>query len=94
MCWKRSVLELLPLIDRSRSWISAASDRMILRRSVVTCLIVGAILTVINQGDRLLRGDFDAVMALRIGLTFLVPFVVATVSGAAVIRSRGGPVGH
>ncbi|MGH2819086.1 MAG: nitrate/nitrite transporter NrtS [Actinomycetota bacterium] len=72
-----------------RSWISAASDRTILRRSIVTCLVVGAILTVINQGDRLLRGEFDAAMGWKIGLTFLVPFVVATISGAAVIRSRG-----
>jgi hypothetical protein len=81
-------LERLTAIDRFRSWISAASDRTILRRSVVTCLIVGAILTVINQGDRLLRGEFDAAMAWKIGLTFFVPFVVATISGAAVIRSR------
>jgi hypothetical protein len=44
-------LERLTAIDRFRSWISAASDRTILRRSVVTCLIVGAILTVTNQGD-------------------------------------------
>jgi len=57
-----------------------------LRRSVVTCLVVGALLTVINQGDRLIRGELDATMAWQIGLTFLVPFVVATFSGAAAIR--------
>ncbi|MCI0346649.1 MAG: nitrate/nitrite transporter NrtS [Chloroflexi bacterium] len=75
-------------MDRLQSWVSAASNRTLLRRSVVTCLVVGAILTAINQGDRLLRGELDAAMGLRIGLTFLVPFVVATLSGAAVIRSR------
>src|SRR3990170_1257927 len=74
--------------DPFRSWASAAADRAILRRSVVTCLIVGAVLTVINQGDRLVRGEFDATMAWKIGLTFLVPFLVSTISGAAVIRSR------
>lgn len=57
-----------------------------MRRSVVTCLIVGAVLAAINQGDELLRGEFDATMAWQIGLTFLVPFVVATVSGAAALR--------
>jgi hypothetical protein len=81
-------LERLTAIDRLRSWVSAASDRALLRRSIITCLIVGAILTVINQGDRLLRGEFDGAMGWMIGLTFLVPFVVATISGAAVIRSR------
>ena len=74
--------------DRLRTWTTAASDRAILRRSVVTCLLVGTLLTFINQGDRLLRGEFDSTMAWKIGLTFLVPFLVATVSGAAVIRSR------
>jgi hypothetical protein len=81
-------LERLTAIDRLRSWVSPASDRALLRRSIITCLIVGAILTVINQGDRLLRGELDAAMGWKIGLTFLVPFVVATLSGAAVIRSR------
>lgn len=74
--------------DDFRSWVTAASNRTILRRSVITCLIVGTILTVINQGDRLLNGEIDGAMAWKIGLTFLVPFVVATMSGAAVVRSR------
>jgi hypothetical protein len=73
-------------IDRIRTWTAAVSDGAILRRSVVTCLIVGAVLTAINQGDALLRGEFDSVMAWKIGLTFLVPFVVATMSGAAAVR--------
>jgi len=76
----------LESLDRIRTWTAAASDRAILRRSVVTCLIVGAVLTLINQGDALLRGEFDSVMAWKIGLTFLVPFVVATMSGAAAVR--------
>lgn len=40
----------------------------------------------INQGDALIRGEFDSTMAVKIGLTFVVPFVVATISGAAAIR--------
>ena len=84
------VLERLRAIDRLRSWTVASSDRAILRRSIVTCLIVGALLTVINHGDELIRGEFDSTMAWQIGLTFLVPFVVATVSGAAAVRSRPG----
>jgi hypothetical protein len=74
--------------NRARPWISAATDRAILRRSIVTCLIVGALLTVINHGDQLLRGEFSATMAWQIGLTFLVPFLVATCSAAAAVRNR------
>ena len=72
--------------NRARPWISAATDRAILRRSIVTCLIVGALLTVINHGDQLLRGEFSSTMAWQIGLTFLVPFLVATSSAAAAVR--------
>jgi hypothetical protein len=63
---------------------------------VIACLIVGALLTVINHGDQLLPGEFDSTMAWQVGLAFLVPFVVATSSGAAAMegqrdRRRGYP---
>ena len=73
---------------RRRPWLAAATDRALLRRSVVTCLLVGALLTAINQGDRLVRGELSGTMALQIGLTFLVPFVVATMSGVAALRGH------
>jgi hypothetical protein len=73
---------------RQRPWLEAATDRALLGRSAVTCLFVGALLTAINHGDRLLRGEFSVTMAWQIGLTFLVPFVVATVSGAAALRGH------
>jgi hypothetical protein len=71
-----------------RAWIAAMSDRVILARSVITCLIVGAFLTLINHGDELLAGKFTVTLAWQVGLTFLVPFVVATTSGAAATRPR------
>jgi len=55
---------------------------------VITCLIVGALLTVINHGDQLLRGEFDSTMAWQVGLTFLVPFLVATSSGVAAMQGQ------
>jgi hypothetical protein len=58
---------------------------------VITCLIVGALLTAINHGDQLLRGEFDSTMAWQVGLTFLVPFLVATSSGAAAMQNRRDP---
>jgi hypothetical protein len=77
-----------PGINDHRRWLAAATDRSILGRSIVTCLIVGALLTFINHGDEFVRGEFDAGMAWQIGLTFLVPFVVATMSGAAALQGR------
>lgn len=46
------------------------------RRSFVVALVVGTILNLINQGDSLL-GDGPVDWA-KIGLTFVVPYCVAT----------------
>ncbi len=49
-----------------------------LKRSVLIALIVGSLLVLINQGDLLLRGQWNPALAWKIPLTYLVPFVVAT----------------
>lgn len=49
-----------------------------LRRSLYTGLVVGTILTAINQGTLVFRGDFPPVLAWKIPLTYSVPFLVAT----------------
>ena len=53
----------------------------VLRRSLITALVVGTILTAINQGNRFLDGDITAAVLLRMALTYCVPFIVST-SGA------------
>ena len=42
-------------------------------------LVVGTVLTIVNQRDRLLAGDVDLVTALRIVANFAIPYVVAGV---------------
>lgn len=49
-----------------------------LRRSLLTALVVGSILTSINQGTLVFRGDFPLALAWKVPLTFAVPFCVAT----------------
>jgi hypothetical protein len=46
------------------------------RRSLLVSLIVGTILNLINQGDVLLTGG--GVDILKLALTYLVPYFVAT----------------
>jgi hypothetical protein len=66
----------------SRVCLCCVSDG-VPRRSFVVALIVGTILNVINQGDRLLSGgDIDVVKML---LTYAVPYCVATY-GAVSLR--------
>jgi hypothetical protein len=53
----------------------------VVRRALITALVVGTVLTTINQGDRILAGDIALVVVLKAALTYCVPFVVST-SGA------------
>ena len=67
------------------------------RRSFTVALIVGTILMVINQADVLISGNLTALVAAKIGLTYLVPFSVSMYSALAANRlqspvARGEPV--
>lgn len=48
-----------------------------LRRTARIALIVGVVLTVINQLDVILEGEATALTAAKAGMNFLVPFVVS-----------------
>jgi hypothetical protein len=49
-----------------------------LRRSSLIAVVVGTILTAINQGDVLLAGHWSPALAWKLPLTYAVPFIVAT----------------
>lgn len=55
-----------------------ALTRAILRRSARAALVVGTLLTALNQGDLLLQGIFPPALWWKVPLTYLVPFLVAT----------------
>ena len=49
-----------------------------LKRSAAASIVVGTILTALNQGDLLLSGQWTSAFFWKIPLTYCVPFVVAT----------------
>jgi len=59
-----------------------------LRRSIGVSLVIGTVLTAINQGDAILAGQSPAIW--KIALTYLVPFLVAThgAYGAMALNAR------
>jgi hypothetical protein len=59
-----------------------------LGRTLRITLLVGTILFVINQLDVVLRGDATAIVWLKSGITYLVPFVVSNVGVLVGSRRR------
>ena len=57
-----------------------------LKRSALAGIVVGTILTLLNQGDRLLLGNWHETHYYQIPLTYCVPFLVATYG--ALVNSR------
>ena len=57
-----------------------------LPRSIIAALVVGTILTLLNQGDVLLLGSWNNALYWKIPLTYCVPFLVATFGALTNIR--------
>lgn len=57
------------------------------RRSLLVALIVGTALNAINQGPEILDGEWPNIW--KLGLTYLVPFLVASFGGYAALKDKG-----
>ena len=60
--------------------------RPMLKKSLMACVVVGTLLTALNQGDLLLFGNWNSTLYWKIPLTYTVPFLVATYG--ALINTR------
>ena len=74
-----------------RTWIACACSNGVPMRSLIVAVIVGVILNLINQGDRMFAGE--ALDWAKIALTFFVPYCVATYGAVSfhLRRSRVRP---
>ena len=74
MALRRSLYEVRApegsLIRCLRCWLTYGP---LVRRSLLVALFVGMILTAINQGNVILRGDFPVSLYWKIPLTYAVP---------------------
>ena len=59
-----------------------------LRRTMRIALVVGTILTLINQADVIVRGDGTAITWLKACANFVVPFVVSNLGLLAGKRAE------
>jgi hypothetical protein len=69
------------LTPRGRRTVQDAArivtQRKHLRSTVRIALAVGTILTLINQGDVIIRGDATAITWIKVALNYCVPFIVS-----------------
>jgi hypothetical protein len=59
-----------------------------LRSTAKIALVVGTILTLINQADVIIGGDASAITWVKVGLNYCVPFVVSNLGLLAGKRAE------
>ena len=59
-----------------------------LRRTLTIALVVGTILTAINQADVILRGEASAATVVKGALNYVVPFIVSNLGLLAGARTE------
>ena len=64
----------------------ALTHRQLVRTATVTSLVVGTVLTAINQGNLVVAGTFPAALLWKVPLTYAVPYCVATWSALRISR--------
>jgi hypothetical protein len=72
-----------------RAALAYCGRREHLRRTIRIALVVGLILTAINQLDVILAGDARTITWVKCGLNFVVPFVVSNL-GLLSVTLRAG----
>jgi len=79
---------------RIRTWVTTMMRNGVLGRGFRVAMVVGPILTLINQGpiltlinqgDILIYGDVTPTVLGKIALTFCVPFCVSVYAGAQAL---------
>ena len=65
----------------------AVRHRPMVKRSLTAAVVVGTVLTLLNQGDLLLTGQWNGAMYWKIPLTYCVPFLVATYGALTTSRN-------
>jgi len=72
-----------------RPWLADALRPDVVRRSLRVAAVVGSVLVTINHADRWLAGTLAPADWLKMALTYLVPYAVATYAAVGAIRAAG-----
>ena len=67
------------------AWLDTALATTTVRRSLRVAMVVGSILVAINYGDRIIAGTLGPLEFAKIGLTYCVPYCVATYAAVSAL---------
>ena len=67
------------------NWLHLAFSKRVVLRALIMALIVGPILVLINQGDYILFDNTTRFSWMKLILTFLVPYIVSTISSVMTL---------
>ena len=68
-----------------RRWLALAASSGVVRRALILAVVVGSLLAAINHGDAILAGAMTHGRWARVALTYLVPYVVSTISSVGAL---------
>jgi hypothetical protein len=68
------------------TWWQLALRKEVIKRSLKTSLIVGTILAFINHGDAIWALSVPSDRAIKMVLTYVVPYLVSTSASIGAIR--------
>ena len=66
--------------NKLHQYVHLAKSPSVVKRGIKYSIIVGSVLTFINHGNNLLEGQVSSIRILKIGLTYMVPYVVSSLS--------------
>ena len=69
-----------------KSWFQIAFQPRVYKRAMKTSLLVGTLLTIINQSSQIIDHGFLPEICIKIFLTYMVPYCVSTYASVEAIR--------
>lgn len=72
--------------DIAPTWLQMALTQSVVHRGLKVSAVVGTLLVTINHLPAIWDGDLSRMRLLQIGLTYLVPYCVATWSSVSALR--------
>ena len=69
----------------SKHWFAIAFQAEIVKRSLRISLVVGSLLTLINNADVIWSDGVDLVLSLKVLLTYSVPYAVSTYASVSTV---------